>query len=61
MTQQQIEEDAAYKMADYLVDNVVIDGVSLRDMVGGPDDWIMKRQPMKLASTTVTWDGPSME
>ena len=62
MTQQQIEQDAAFQMADYLVDNVVIDGVKLRDMVGGPEDWVLKKNRNSLKkTTTVSWDGPSME
>ena len=64
--------EASYQLAEYFVDNVVIDGMKLSDIIGTPDQWVMNRhavarKPQALMSLeelpsnfTVTWDGPSM-
>lgn len=70
--QEQVEMEASYQLAEYFVDNVVIDGMKLSDIIGTPDQWVMNRhavarKPQALMSLeelpsnfTVTWDGPSM-
>jgi hypothetical protein len=42
--QSQVEMEAAQQVASQLVDSVYVDGSPLRDMVGGPEDWMMARR-----------------
>ena len=50
-TDQQAREEAAFlALADVLVDSVEMDGTSLRDIIGGPENWFMRRNPRNAAS-----------
>lgn len=44
--QQRRDEEIAMKIAELLADSVSIDGVSIRDMAGNPEDWYLYRKNM---------------
>jgi hypothetical protein len=44
--QQRKDEEIALRIADLLVDSVSIDGISIREMAGNPEDWYLYRKNM---------------
>ena len=45
--QQAREEQAFNDLANVVVDSVYVDGTSLRDLVGGPENWFLTKQQKK--------------
>ena len=64
--QSQADAQAAEDFMNYLVSNVSLDGVPLSEIVGTPDQWILKKKAMKKGKVmqeggvmTVAWEMPS--
>ena len=44
--QRQADEKAGEDVVNYFLDNIKVDGAPLRNVVGGPEQWVLKKQTM---------------
>ena len=67
-------QEAAEETLEYFLTHIEVDGTKLKDIIGGPEQWMLKKNVNMQEMTTdmvvpisepagwkITWDGPSME